>query len=101
MNRTPGENTVLTSPSFTHFPAHELELIELMFAQWHDRLYGNFRGDEADDALSSTELINGSFFLPDAGSQSSQEEWETLNMTHFLVYDGTSDLSSARSSVMK
>jgi hypothetical protein len=65
-----------------------------MFAQWHDRLYGNFRGDEADDGPSPpTDLINGSFFLPIVGAPQSAE-WEALNMAHFLVYDGTPDLSA-------
>lgn len=67
--------------------------IELMFAQWHDRLYGNFREDEADDGLASNDLISGSFFLPNVGDSQSAE-WEALNMAHFLVYDGTSDLSA-------
>ena len=69
------------------------DFIELMFAQWHDRLYGNFREDEADDGLTSSDLISGSFFLPNVGGSQSAE-WEALNMAHFLVYDGTSDLSA-------
>lgn len=62
-----------------------------MFAQWHDRLYGNFRTDEitAEENTSSSDdnSLNGSFLLK-YNSEISLEEWENNNMKHFLVFDG-------------
>jgi hypothetical protein len=60
-----------------------------MFAQWHDRLYGNFGGAELDyDSPNSTELVQGSFFLSHF-EEGNPLEWEASAMDHFLVYDGT------------
>lgn len=62
-------------------------ILELMFAQWHDRLYGNFRIEEGDETLTSSDPLSGSFFNPNFDGD--HLGWEALNMNHFLVYDGT------------
>jgi len=62
-----------------------------MFAQWHDRLYGNFRTEEIIEENNSFDenSLSGSYLLQYNSSEISLEEWETSNMKHFLVFDGS------------
>ena len=64
-----------------------------MFAQWHDRLYGNLRTDEIIEENNSSfdeNSMTGSYLLKynPIEMMITEEEWESNNMKHFLVFDG-------------